>query len=40
MRMTNILGGTNEVLKQIGTLMNVKEMSKTMQELQKSMMQV
>lgn len=39
MRMTQVLAGTNDVIKQISGLMNVKEMNKTMQELQKSMMQ-
>jgi hypothetical protein len=39
MRMTHVLAGTNDVVKQISGLMNIKEMNKTMQELQKSMMQ-
>jgi len=39
MRMTKVLSGTNDVIKQISGLMNVKEMNKTMQEIQKSMMQ-
>jgi len=39
MRMTQVMAGTSDVLKQISGLMNIKEMNKTMQELQKSMMQ-
>jgi len=39
MRMTHVLAGTNDVIKQISGLMNVKEMNKTMQDIQKSMMQ-
>lgn len=39
MRMTHILGGTNEVIKQISGMMNIKEMNKTMNDIQKSMMQ-
>ena len=40
MRMTKILGDTSDVVKQINGLMNVKEMTNTMKDIQKSMMQV
>jgi len=39
MRMTKILGDTSAVVKQINGLMNVKEMTQTMKDIQKSMMQ-
>jgi len=38
-RMTKILGDTSAVVQQINGLMNVKEMTQTMKEIQKSMMQ-
>lgn len=37
--MTKILGDTSGLVKQINGLMNVKEMTTTMKDIQKSMMQ-
>jgi len=39
MRMTKVLGDTSSLVKQINGLMNVKEMTQTMKDIQKSMMQ-
>jgi len=38
--MTKVLGDTSGLVKQINGLMNVKEMTQTMKDIQKSMMQV
>lgn len=40
MKMAKMMGDTSEVIKQMNSLMNVKELSGTMKEMQKQMMQV
>ena len=38
--MAKMMGATSEVVKQMNSLMNVKELQGTMKDIQKSMMQV
>lgn len=40
MKMAKMMGDTSEVIKQMNSLMNVKELNGTMKEMQKQMMQV
>ena len=39
MKMAKMMGDTSEVIKQMNSLMNVKELTGTMKDIQKSMMQ-
>lgn len=40
MKMAKMMGDTSEIIKQMGSLMNVKELTATMKDMQKTMMQV